>query len=120
MGFVRSCHDLSEGGLAAAAAEMAFAGGLGVSLNLKQVPTDQPSLSDAARLFSESKTRFLLEVTPETAAAFERCLNGIPFALLGEVKSEPHVTIIGMNGSAIISESIQALKESWQAPLRSV
>ena len=28
-GFVRACHDLSEGGLAVAAAEMAFAGGLG-------------------------------------------------------------------------------------------
>ncbi len=33
-GLILSCHDLSEGGLAVAAAEMAFAGGVGVELKL--------------------------------------------------------------------------------------
>ncbi len=32
-GLVRACHDLSEGGLAVAAAEMAFAGGLGAQID---------------------------------------------------------------------------------------
>ena len=36
-GLILSCHDLSEGGLAVAAAEMAFAGGVGVELNLSNV-----------------------------------------------------------------------------------
>ena len=34
-GLVRSCHDLSEGGLAAALAEMAFAGGLGIDVEIE-------------------------------------------------------------------------------------
>jgi phosphoribosylformylglycinamidine synthase len=38
LGYVRSCHDLSEGGLAVAAAEMGFAGNLGIDLWLKKVP----------------------------------------------------------------------------------
>ena len=37
-GLVRACHDLSEGGLAVAAAEMAFAGGLGARISLADVP----------------------------------------------------------------------------------
>ncbi len=37
-GLVRACHDLSEGGLAVAAAEMAFAGGLGAKISLADVP----------------------------------------------------------------------------------
>ena len=37
-GLIKSCHDLSEGGLAVAAAEMAFAGGYGLELDLGKVP----------------------------------------------------------------------------------
>ena len=37
---VRACHDLSEGGLAVAAAEMAFAGGFGAWIDLSRVPAD--------------------------------------------------------------------------------
>jgi len=37
-GLVRACHDLSEGGLGVAIAEMAFAGGLGASIDLKKCP----------------------------------------------------------------------------------
>ena len=37
---IRSCHDCSEGGLAIAASEMAFAGGYGMMLNLSAVVTE--------------------------------------------------------------------------------
>ena len=46
------------GGLLAAAAEMAFAGGMGAKVSLASVPTSADArLSDAALLFSESNTR---------------------------------------------------------------
>ena len=64
-GLVRSCHDLSEGGLAVALAEMAFAGGLGARVSLADVPRDADAASDLVLLFSESPTRFVLEVRPE-------------------------------------------------------
>ena len=67
-GFVRSCHDMSEGGLAAAVAEMAFAGGLGADVRLDEIDIKPgsgesgPACSNLVRLFSESNTRFIVEV----------------------------------------------------------
>ncbi|GAH45533.1 unnamed protein product, partial [marine sediment metagenome] len=41
-GLVRACHDCSEGGIGVAIAEMAFAGGVGASINLESVPLGEP------------------------------------------------------------------------------
>src|SRR5439155_15043389 len=66
-GLVRSCHDLSEGGLAVAVAEMAFAGGIGADLtHIRPAGIYDP---EAVLLFSESTTRFIVEVTVESAFA---------------------------------------------------
>ncbi|MGE0606096.1 MAG: phosphoribosylformylglycinamidine synthase subunit PurL [Pirellulales bacterium] len=111
-GLIRSCHDLSEGGLAVAAAEMAFAGGLGARLKL---PAGQPA---ALALFSESNTRFLCEVRPDSAAAFEMQLAGLPLACLGEVTSSEELKITDSSEKAIITAKLSALKEAWQKPLR--
>ena len=71
-GLVRSCHDLSEGGLAVAAAEMAFAGGLGIELDLASMSSNFKIADPVVLLFSESTTRFLIEVEPEKAADLKR------------------------------------------------
>jgi len=96
---VRACHDMSEGGLAVAAAEMAFAGGLGMSLHLDAVPHDCGDLTgakrDACLLFSESNTRFLCEVPPEQREAFERALAGVPHAVVGQVTSGTRLQVAG-------------------------
>ena len=79
-GLVRACHDLSEGGLAVAVAEMAFAGGLGAYLDLADMPfesNDHLGWPREVLLFSESNTRFLCEVRPENAADFERALGDV-------------------------------------------
>src|SRR4029079_1419437 len=81
----RACHDLSEGGLAVALAEMAFAGGLGADICLAHVPADaadsQSAEADIVRLFSESASRFLVEVTPDNQKSFESALQSasVPF-----------------------------------------
>ena len=75
-GLVRACHDLSEGGLAAAAAEMAFAGGLGLDIDLDRVPCSEDAVVPETLLFSESNTRFLCEIRAEYADAFETMFNG--------------------------------------------
>ncbi len=79
-GWVRSCHDLSEGGLAVAAAEMAFAGGLGVELNLASMATEATGsgVPAAALLFGESAGRFLVEVAPDNYDAFCRQIKDLP------------------------------------------
>ena len=121
-GLVRSCHDLSEGGLAAAAAEMAFAGGLGARLSLATVPSQFNDASvdrETALLFSESNTRFLCEVPPEKQAGFTRTLAGVPHALVGEVTVSPRLQISGVqNNQMLIDTDLATLKEAWQSPLR--
>jgi phosphoribosylformylglycinamidine synthase II len=116
-GLVRSCHDLSEGGLAVAAAEMAFAGGLGAIVSLNDVPRPLGSAHPAVLLFSESNSRFLCEIRPENANAFEACLRGVPFGRLGEVANYDRV-VFTYDGDEIISAEVGTLKEAWQAPLR--
>jgi phosphoribosylformylglycinamidine synthase subunit PurSL len=115
-GLVRACHDLSEGGLAVAAAEMAFAGGFGVTIELTNVPCDG-DLDAATRLFSESNTRFLCEIQPDQAAAFEAAIAGVACARVGKVIDGEHFGI-RTNDVAAIESDIEVLKEHWQKPLR--
>jgi len=74
-GMVRACHDLSEGGLAVAVAEMAIASRLGVALDVSHVPVnDAPDEASKTtlRLFSESASRFIVEIAPEQWGTFEK------------------------------------------------
>jgi phosphoribosylformylglycinamidine synthase len=116
-GLVAACHDLSEGGLAVALAEMAFAGGFGAEIKLDKVSTSDELLSPAMLLFSESNTRFLCEVAEEHAASFQSQLSAIPFARIGAVRKEPRLTI-GLRDNTLISAANEELKDSWQRPLR--
>jgi len=116
-GLVRSCHDLSEGGLAVAAAEMAFAGDLGIRLDAANTaPEDLPSV---VALFSESASRFLVEVTPAKEKAFEAAMAQTPVfaARIGEVVSSRRF-VVTLRDQTIVDESLADLKEAWQKPLR--
>jgi len=117
-GIVRSCHDCSEGGLAVALAEMAFAGGLGMEVLLGPVPTDAGVERDDVRLFSESNSRFVVEVEPEHQAAFEALMPRDAFGMIGMVSSCPRFSVVGAGGSELINVPISELKEAWQAPLQ--
>ncbi len=112
-GLVRSCHDLSEGGLAVAAAEMAFAGGIGADLS--SLPA---GAEDAALLFGESPSRFLIEVEPARAAEFEACLMDVPVHCVGQTVKEPRLRIAGRRGEWLVWAALDQLKESWQKPMR--
>ena len=116
-GLVRACHDCSEGGIAVAAAEMAFAGGFGMDLYTMTVPRTKEVDRDDVILFSESNSRFLCEVEPEHVEEFEAHLAGRPCAPLGRVIKEPRLRIRGLQGDTIISERLDVLKEAWKKPL---
>ncbi len=108
-GLVRSCHDLSEGGLAVALAEMAFAGELGIDIDLGD--------ADATTiLFSESTTRFVVEVKPDDEARLRELLADVPHQKLGVVTETGRVEISGQ-GKKLVSASNEEFKQSWQAPL---
>jgi len=116
-GLVRACHDLSEGGLAVAAAEMAIAGRLGLALDLRAVPGAAAVGSDAALLFSESASRFLVEVAPEDAAAFERAMAGGACARVGAVERDPVLRATGRRGNEALAESVAVLARCFKDPL---
>jgi len=117
-GLVRACHDLSEGGIGVAAAEMTFAGGLGMVINLGQVPLGEAMNRDDYVLFSESNTRFLVEVAPEDSQQFEGMMAGIDFSAIGQVTSKERLEVYGLNREIVLSALIVELKEAWQRPLR--
>jgi phosphoribosylformylglycinamidine synthase len=114
-GLVRSCHDLSEGGLAVAVAEMALAGGIGA--DLKWVGIGLGQLSEAALLFAESTTRFVVEVPSDRWLAFEHSLEDVPLARLGVTVPEPRLRIADSTGEWVVWANIADLKEAWQQPL---
>ena len=117
-GLIRSCHDCSEGGLGVAAAEMAFAGGLGMQLSLKNVPRDSNVTTDDVSLFSESNSRFVVEVAPEKQEAFEKCMTEVPIGCIGTVADSTDFVVNGTDGSTIVETTIDRLKESWQGTFR--
>lgn len=111
VGTVRSCHDLSEGGLAVALAEMAFAGGVGADVQ------KHGGESDAVGLFAESATRFIVEVRPQHADAFRHILHGVPNLEIGKTVKEQRLRIAGTSGEWVVWQQLQALKDAWQKPL---
>ena len=116
-GLVRSCHDCSDGGLAVALAEAAFAGELGMRVDLRQVPAET-ALADDVLLFSETQSRFVVTVAPEHARAFEVCMASSVFARIGEVSADGILSITGMEGAPVVRAASAELKQSWQEPLR--
>jgi len=115
---VLSCHDCSEGGIGVALAEMAFAGEVGAAVDLSQVPADDGMRVDHI-LFSESNSRFIIEVDRENIAAISDILGNVPFAVIGETTDAKRLVV--ESGSDILAdEDIFDLKEAWQAPLRSL
>jgi phosphoribosylformylglycinamidine synthase len=75
-------------------------------------------VKDYKILFSESMTRFIVEVKKNKKDKFEKMLKGLPFGLIGKVTSDKKLQVKGKDGKIKISEKISKLKKSWQEPLR--
>jgi len=116
-GLVVSCHDCSEGGLAVALAEMAFAGGLGIEADLRGLPKAADCSRIDAQLFSESNSRYIVEVEPENYDAFAKLMLNLPFGQIGRVTEEKILSIKAENGKAVIESDLDSLKRAWQEPL---
>jgi phosphoribosylformylglycinamidine synthase II len=112
-GLIKACHDSSEGGLGVAAAEMALAGGYGVQFDLRKVPAERLDRDDFI-LFSESNSRFLVEVSDGARERFEVLMRRSEFAEIGKVTKESRLNIIGLNGETVVDVSISDLETSWK------
>jgi phosphoribosylformylglycinamidine synthase len=125
-GLVMAAHDCSEGGLAVSCAEMAFSGGLGIEMRLEKVPfktEDRGQRTEDRRsdtiLFSESNTRFIVEVPKRYKKKFRAAMKGVPVGLMGEVKKEKALKVTGLDGkTTVIDAPLKDLKEAWQSPFK--
>jgi phosphoribosylformylglycinamidine synthase II len=115
-GFVASCHDCSDGGLGIALIETAFAGGLGMNINLSDVPYRGKKRNDYI-LFSETASRFVVTIHPQDQGKFEKIMAGNVVSKIGFVLAGGLFQITGLNGKLILREKISKLKEAWQKPL---
>ena len=106
-GLVDTVHDLSDGGLAVALAEMAMAGGLGAAL-----PEAPEGLPTHAYLFGEDQARYLLAVDPETVPdlLYSASAQGIPAAVVGVVGGD---RLILPRGESIAVADLRETHEGW-------
>jgi phosphoribosylformylglycinamidine synthase len=113
-GYVRSCHDLSEGGLAVAAAEMAFSGGCGIELDLRKVPLGDFIGRNDFILFSESNSRFLVEVKEECRKDFEASMKGVACSVVGRVSKGSRLVVRGLDGKSVVDTNLSELLDAWK------
>jgi phosphoribosylformylglycinamidine synthase len=117
MGFVRSVHDVSDGGIGVTLAESAFAGGLGAEADLASVP-QAGVFRDDYLLFSESQSRFVITVKEEHADSVYKLFRSLPYGVIGKVTKEPRLVISGIYGTRLIDIDIAQLKAYWLAPFQ--
>ncbi len=121
-GLVRSCHDVSEGGLGVALAEMAIGGRLGARVSLRDIPAEEKAAIDPILLFGESPSRFVVEVEPRHAVELAELWGELPMGRLGEVAGdanpgEARLTITGLDKTVIVDVAVLELELRWKEPL---
>jgi phosphoribosylformylglycinamidine synthase len=118
-GIIRSAHDVSDGGIGVTLAESAFAGGLGVSIDLSSVPRTGIYRDDFL-LFSESASRFIVSISETDLSKFKTLFRSVPCAVIGRVTPDARFVVRGLHGSVLIDVENKTLKEAWQAPFKSL
>jgi phosphoribosylformylglycinamidine synthase subunit PurL len=114
-GWVRSAHDVAEGGLAIALAEACISGGLAAQIRLP-VAADQRLCRWDTLLFGEGGSRIVVSVRPEAAAAWQAYLAeqvGDRWQPLGQVAAGDQLRLTSLDDQLLISASLGALAEAW-------
>ncbi|WP_410513426.1 phosphoribosylformylglycinamidine synthase subunit PurL [Paenibacillus sp. BR2-3] len=108
-GLVRSAHDLSEGGLAAALAESCISGGVGADVELSA-----NGLRPDVALFSESQSRIVLTAAPDRAEELKAAMvaAGVPVEIIGTVGGDR--LRVNLDGAAVLDEPVAELKFIWE------
>ena len=117
-GLVKAMHDCSDGGLGVALAEMVFSGGMGAEIFLSEIPYQSADRRDDFLLFSESNSRFVVEVEKKKQKEFENTLKGLAFGLAGCLSSGNDFKIHGLDGKLCVDADSRKLKAAWREPLK--
>jgi len=116
-GIIISCHDCSEGGLAVAISEMCMGADLGASIFLGEVPKES-NLLDYEVLFSESPSRFIIEVAKDKKNLLEKALAGLDYGFIGCVNDTKKLVVYNLKSAKIIDLDLLDLREAWMGTFK--
>ncbi len=105
-GLVRACHDISHGGLAVAISEMCLGGNMGATADLSAIG----GLRFDYKLFSESNTRWLMEVDPEHEKDMLSKFDGLSAHRIGEVSGN---SVSFSDDGMRIELSLEDVRKAW-------
>ena len=103
-GRVTACHDISDGGLLIAIAEMALAGGIGCTFD------DEHPIS-SGRLFGEDQGRYIVTANTSQATAIQEDAEKRGIAVTAIGMSGGGAIVIGDNKLNLVD--LRALNEGW-------
>ncbi|QUH24847.1 phosphoribosylformylglycinamidine synthase subunit PurL [Serpentinicella alkaliphila] len=111
-GFIKSAHDLSEGGLAVALAESAINSGLGTKIAINS------NLRNDVELYSESQSRFLVTLEDSSLELLKKALESenIPYSILGKVEGTE--LQIDINNNSVVKLPINQMEEVWRGAIQ--
>ena len=109
--YINSIHDISEGGIAVCLSEMAIGGDIGAIVDISNIGRN---LRTDFKLFSESNTRWIVEVKKEKQKEFEKLLSqkNINFVKIGQTKGKK--LIIKDERNETINIDISKLRDCWK------
>ena len=109
-GLVLSCHDVSEGGIAVCLAEMMMGGDIGANVDISEIA----NLRSDYKLFSESNTRWVVEVKRGMADEFEKTFKDLPLFEIGEVGGNK---LLIADDRELIDLSVDDMRSVWKKPI---
>jgi phosphoribosylformylglycinamidine synthase len=124
-GAVISIQDMGAAGLTCSAVEMGDKGGLGVKLQLDQVPQREENMTAYEMMLSESQERMLMVLRPEKEAEARAVFKkwDLDFAIVGETIAEDRFLIMHGNDVkadlplATLSGSAPEYDRPWDDPV---
>jgi phosphoribosylformylglycinamidine synthase II len=111
-GLVLSCHDLSEGGLALSITEMSLSGDIGVEINIDDIPFRGGNKRHDVILFSESNSRFLIEVQSKDTEELIRLFDGLPICRIGQTVKDDYLRIRAKKRT-LVDLPLTVLRKKW-------
>ena len=112
-GLIEACHDVSEGGIAVAVSEMAFAGQKGAAINIDAIKTKE-QMTASEILFSESNGRFIIEVKNENVEKIKALFKGSALSEAGFVSEDGEIIFESAKEKIKIKERYEKLLSCWK------
>ncbi len=116
--YVTACHDLSDGGLLVALAEMSIGGRLGANIDAMLIPVpSSEKINTTEKLYSESASRLLVTIKEENKENFEKLFENQSFALIGKVNSTDTLQVNDGN-IAFMHANVEKLAQAFKGRLQ--